>query len=612
MQPEITILSSDSSSSGDDDDIIFVRSVEKPRAPKGNGHPTKKRANPNNVSAQTVSPSPAVKKRNGGPQDAKRTRINNVSAQAVTPTSATRKRSEGDQATPRVNSNNIFAQALSPSPAARKPVSIGQGPTHTELDDFSTWAVSSSSAARAQIGDRNALAIAAKINTTARGPGQNTTFMLATRDVLEAALGKEALESQEKSLLEEQKRTDQYIAQLEEAVKQKGGVNVSHDLIAQNHIAMLKARYEAKEKTASTEIKILRESNKKLTEDKTKLTRRVKLDRDGRGAVEGMAQDDASAEIQILRETNEKLSDEKSQLLRTISLLQDETRMWKTKAKKKEAAGEDLETLRERNAKLTGENAELVRNVKQLKDEHEEDLKTLRERNEKLTGENTDLTNNVEQLKDEHSTLRANVSALTQDICEQKKLFASKKMRRSNGDVKVAAAETKKLKNEIKRFKARNKGLTEQNNDLSGKLAELGTERRTAIDCQKAAKQSAEEASVARERIEKLQQQLAKLGRDFRERGEQLAELSRDSESKHEMKLQKKAAIKDKGLLQTRMVGMFTHYRNLFKKNKALLEKLKSTAETGADGQAGKAYRKELKLLKGQPLEKLSEFKNQD
>jgi len=420
------------------------------------------------------------------------------------------------------------------------------------------------------------------------------------------------LESQEKSLLEEQERTDQYIAQLEEAVKQKGGVNVSHNLIAQNHIAMLKARYEAKEKTASTEIKILRESNKKLTEDKTKLTRSVKLVRDGHGAVEGMAQDDASAEIQILRETNEKLSDEKTQLLCTISLLQDETRMWKNKAKKKEAAGEDLDILRERNAKLTGENAELVRNVKQLKDEHEEDLKTLRERNEKLTGENTDLTNNFEQLKDEHSTLRANVSALTQDLCEQKKLFASKKMRRSNGDVKAAIAETKKLKNEIKRFKARNKGLAAQNTDMSGKLAELGTERHTAIDNQKAAKQSAEEASVAREHIEKLQRQLAKLDGDFRERGEQLAELSRDSESKHEMRMQKKAAIKDKGLLQTRMVSMFTHYRNLFKKNKALLEKLKSTAEAGADGQAGKAYRKELKLLKGQPLEKLSEFKNQD
>lgn len=515
MQTEYTILSSDSSNSGDDDDIIFVRSVEKPRASKGNGRPAKKRPNPKNVSAQAVSP----------------------------------------------------------SPAARKPVSIGQGPTHTEPYDFSTWAVSSSSAARAQIGNREALTIAAEINTTTRGPGQNDTFMLATRKVLEAALGKEALESQEKSLVEEQKRTDQYIARLEEAVKQKGGVNVSHNLIAQDHIAMLKARYEAKEKVASTEIKILRESNKKLT-------RSIKLVRDGHGAVEAMAQDDASAEIQILRENNEKLSDEKSQLLRSISVIQGETRMWKTKAKKKEAAGEDLEILRDRNAKLTGENAELVRND--------------------------------EQLKDEHSTLRADVSALTQDICAQKKLFASKKMRRSNGDVKVATAETKKLKNEIKRFKARNKWLTEQNTDLSSKLAELDTERRTTFDYQKAAKQSAEEASVARERIGKLQQQLAKLNQDFRERGEQLIELSRDAESKREIKNQKKAAIKAKGLVQTRMVGMFTNYRNLFKKNKALLEKLNSTAEAGAAGQEGKTYRKQLKLLKGLPLKKLSEFKSQD
>ncbi|KAH6866994.1 hypothetical protein BKA58DRAFT_215685 [Alternaria rosae] len=580
MQPEYTILSSDSSSSGDDDDIIFVRSVEKPRASKGNNRPAKKRPNPKNVSAQAVSPSPATRKRNGGYQDTKRTKINNASAQAVTPSSTARKRSDGDQATPRVNSNNIFAQALSPSPAARKPVSIGQGPTHTEPYDFSTWAVSSSSAARAQIGNREALTIAAEINTTTRGSGQNDTSMLATRKVLEAALGKEALESQEKSLVEKQKRTDQYIARLEEAVKQKGGVNVSHNLIAQDHIAMLKARYETTEKIASTEIKILRESNKKLTEDKTKLTRSIKLVRDGHGAVEAMAQEDASAEIQILRENNEKLSDEKSQLLRSISVIQDETRMWKTKAKKKEAAGEDLEILRERNAKLTGENAELVRNV--------------------------------EQLKDEHSTLRANVSALTLDICEQKKLFASKKMRRSNGDVKVATTETKKLKNEIKRFKARNKWLTEQNTDFSGKLAELDTERRTTLDYQKAAKQSAEETSLARERIGKLQQQLAKLDQDFRERGEQLTELSRDAESKRKIKNQNKAAIKAKGLVQTRMVGMFTNYRNLFKKNKALLEKLNSTAEAGAAGQEGKTYRKQLKLLKGLPLKKLSEFKSQD
>jgi hypothetical protein len=77
------------------------------------------------------------------------------------------------------------------------------------------------------------------------------------------------------------------------------------------------------------------------------------------------------------------------------------------------------------------------------------------------------------------------------------------------------------------------------------------------------------------------------------------------------MEKQKKAAIEAKGMLQTRMTGMFRHYRTLFKKNTALLDKLKSAAAAGVSEEAASTSRKELKLLKGRPLEKLDEFKNQ-
>jgi hypothetical protein len=81
--------------------------------------------------------------------------------------------------------------------------------------------------------------------------------------------------------------------------------------------------------------------------------------------------------------------------------------------------------------------------------------------------------------------------------------------------------------------------------------------------------------------------------------------------SKDKIKMQKKAAVEAKSLLQSRMSGMFKNYRMLHKKNTALLEKLVSTAEAGGFGDADNTYRKELELLKGQPLEKLYEFKNQ-
>jgi hypothetical protein len=74
--------------------------------------------------------------------------------------------------------------------------------------------------------------------------------------------------------------------------------------------------------------------------------------------------------------------------------------------------------------------------------------------------------------------------------------------------------------------------------------------------------------------------------------------------------MQRKAAVEAKSLLQTHMSGMFVHYRMLLEKNNALLDKLTPMAVAGGFGHKGSHYRRELELLKGQPLEELYEYKN--
>jgi myosin heavy subunit len=464
-----------------------------------------------------------------------------------------------------------------------KPRALDIGDDHprrrAKHNDGSAQDLSPSPATREQIGGNESQPKASNFNSTVPLPGEQGTFLLATRKALESAVGKEALERSEQLLKEEQDRTEQYIAQLEKAVKDQNGGPVSHDILIQNQIAMLKVKAKGQDEAARTEINILHEHNKKLSQEKTALVRSVNQLKGQHSASKAKVQDDANAESQILHEHNTKLAKEKADLVRSVKLLKDESFTLNAKGPDDKAARTEIRMLHEHTTNLAEEKTALVCNLKLL--------------------------------KEEHGTLRAEISALTQNLCEQKKLCASKKMYGSGRDSKAAAAELRKHKKELRKCKKLNSKMVKENKKLSEKVAELETERLASLSLQKTAKDSAEEASKAHERIEKLQNQIVKLDRGFRQRGEQLIELSRDSVSKDKIKMQKKAAVEAKGLLQTRMSGMFRNYQMLHKKNTALLEKLVSTAEARGFGDADSTYRKELKLLKGQPLEKLCEFKNQ-
>ncbi|KAG9196569.1 hypothetical protein G6011_01690 [Alternaria panax] len=478
------------------DDIIFVRSVEKPRAPKPGGNRLTKRAQPNDISAQAVSPSPT-----------KHAKPSGTSAQAASQAPAFKQKP----------GSNGF-QATTPNAYPKVPQSEQQ---ETEEEE---------------------------------------SFLVETRKALEQALGKEALKAHEKLLAKEKESTEQYIVDLEAAVKQQYGTPVVHEILIQDQIAILKVRAEGHDESARTEIKLLRESNTKLAEDKATLGHCARLITD-ENIVLKRQHEGASAEIQILHEHNATLAEENTALMRNVKLLEDEQGTSKAK-QQKEAARAEIEKVRNYNTKLIDEKATLVRRI--------------------------------ELLSDEHGNLRAEISALTQDLRDQKKLF-KQNMYEFDGEMKDVALKSKNFRQKLER---RNDKLIKKNTILSRKVVELETDNST-------------ELLDARQRIQELQVQVGKLEQGFRQRGKQLTELSRDSVSKEKIKMQKKAVIEAKNRLQTRMLGMFKNYRDLFRKNAALLDKLVSVADVERLGKERKAYRQEMKLLKGQPLEELYEFKHQ-
>ncbi|CAG5175111.1 uncharacterized protein ALTATR162_LOCUS10772 [Alternaria atra] len=463
------------------DDIVFVRSVEKRRAPPL-----------------------------GGGSSAKRAKLKNVPAEAVSPSSATKQKADSNGA--QTAGSDVYPKL--PRPEQQE-------------------------------------------------PEQEESFLLATRNALEQALGKEALEAHEKLLVKEKESKELYIVNLEEAVKQQYGTPVVHDILIQNQMAILKVKAEGHDEAAKTEIKLLRESNTKLRGETTTLGRCVRLLTD-ENIVLKRQHEGTRAEIQILYEHNTKLTEENTALARNIGLLKDGDGTSKAKRQEEAARTAEIKSVRQYKTKLADEKAALVRRVKLLSDEHD--------------------------------TLRAEISALTQDVDEQKRLCKSK-MRESDSEMKAAATKSKKFR---EKFKNSNKKLTKKNTDLSRKIVELESGH-------------AAEVLEARVRVRELQGQVEKLEQGFRQRGEQLIELSRDSVLKDRIKMQKEAAIEAKDLLQKRMSGMFKNYQALFKKNKILLNKLVLAADEGrfGDGKKAKIYREGLKLLEGQPLEGLYEFKHQ-
>jgi cell division protein FtsB len=268
-------------------------------------------------------------------------------------------------------------------------------------------------------------------------PEQQESFLLATRNALEQALGKEALEAHERLLAKERECTDQYIVNLEEAVKQQYGTPVVHDILIQNQIAILKVKAEGQDESARTEIKLLRDSNTKLADEKTTLGRCVQHLTDEN--INLKRQDEAArAEIQILHENNTKLTEENSALVRNIKALKDEHNIAKVKAQE-EATRTQIKILRENNVKLTEEKNALVRSVKLLKGDNQ--------------------------------LLQANISALTQEVCDQKKLN-EKRQHEPVGSIKDAKRKNKKLRQKLEK---QNKRLMKENTKLSRKVVQLET-----------------------------------------------------------------------------------------------------------------------------------------
>jgi DNA repair exonuclease SbcCD ATPase subunit len=187
---------------------------------------------------------------------------------------------------------------------------------------------------------------------------------------------------------------------------------------------------------------------------------------------------------------------------------------------------------------------------------------------------------------------------------------ASRNTSEPDGATDTVVKKYKKLKKRIKESERHNLALAEERDSLLSRVGELETESASAHDWRQTTKHHLAEIFGKDQRIETLQEQVAKLEHGFHQRGEQLIQLSRDSGSKAKLKKEKSAAEAAKGVLQTRVSGMFFNYRALLEKNDALLEKLTAMAKAGGFGHAGSLYRKELALLKGQQLEDLYEYKH--
>jgi predicted nuclease with TOPRIM domain len=236
------------------------------------------------------------------------------------------------------------------------------------------------------------------------------------------------------------------------------------------------------------------------------------------------------------------------------------------------------------------------------------EIRLLRETNARLEGEKTTLEGSVNRLKDKTVALEAEIAGLTEDVREQKTLPIGT-ANSEYGDAESLAKKYKKLRKMVKDSERRNLTLAEEPDDLSSKILQLEAERVASLVWEQTATRYQAEAFEKDDLIEKLQCQVARLEQGFRQRGGHLILLSRDSGSKVKIRMEKNAAVEAKSLLQTHVSGMYIRYRTLLENNNALMDKLTSMAVAGGFGHRGSIYRRELEMLKGQPLEELYEYK---
>ncbi|EMD91065.1 hypothetical protein COCC4DRAFT_39771 [Bipolaris maydis ATCC 48331] len=107
-----------------------------------------------------------------------------------------------------------------------------------------------------------------RLSSTPLAPPEDHTFMPATRHALEQALGKASLDRHEVLLQQEKKHTQDYIAQLQDAVKQKTSIAPSaQESLLRKEITMWKAKAQELDESAKTEMQLLRECNGRMEEE---------------------------------------------------------------------------------------------------------------------------------------------------------------------------------------------------------------------------------------------------------------------------------------------------------------------------------------------------------
>jgi outer membrane murein-binding lipoprotein Lpp len=159
-------------------------------------------------------------------------------------------------------------------------------------------------------------------------PAEDETFMFATRQALEQAIGKASLERHEALLQQEKKSTKDYISQLEEVAKQKNGIALSmQDALVRKQIAMCKAKAEGLDESAKTEIQLLREWNGRMQDEMRVLNAVVEGLRKEKEVLReemGGTKREDEDEVKRLYARNAQLEQEKEKLETDMRMMRDE------------------------------------------------------------------------------------------------------------------------------------------------------------------------------------------------------------------------------------------------------------------------------------------------
>ncbi|KAF1920221.1 hypothetical protein BDU57DRAFT_525355 [Ampelomyces quisqualis] len=255
----------------------------------------------------------------------------------------------------------------------------------------------------------------------------------------------------------------------------------------------------------------------------------------------------------------------------------------------------------------------------------------LRKRNADLEDEKTMFQRHVTELNKNIHQLEAEISSLSLDIREQKRLYEQLKQDNAparptpNTDLDTMTRANNKLKRAAKKHEKRLQTTTAERDALRTTLdsqTTLLTQTQTALhDESFRFKILQSENTSAHRHASALQNQIAQLRRDItalKARAPSTSQPPKQSRSApaqpRNMVAAPAPALTSSSPLDTHVVaklgGMFTHYRALHAKNEALWDKLWGMAKTGGFGNHGSLYRRELEELRGLAVEELEEWKS--